>query len=198
MLSMADSNNRGNVFAIVLAAGTASRFGRTKQLEILEGRTLVGRAMGVARDACGIRTVLVAGHDSGPIIDAAGQLGYVVVNDNYKDGIGSSIATAVKAIAHVADAILLTLADQPLITAAHLESLIDAWSGDRDEIIATSFSNALGPPVLFPPNAFDTLSKLSGDVGARSLLGDEAFKVRTIEFADAAIDVDTPEDLTRL
>ena len=190
--------DRGNIFAIVLAAGTASRFGRTKQLEVLEGKTLVGRAMSIARDVCGIRTVLVAGHDSGPIIDAAGELGYVVVNDHYEDGIGGSIATAVKAIAHVAEAILLTLGDQPLITAAHLEKLIETWSGDRDEIVATSFSDALGPPVLFPPNAFGTLAKISGDVGARSLLGDEAFKVKTVGFADAAVDVDTPEDLTRL
>ena len=192
------ADNRGNVFAIVLAAGTASRFGRTKQLEILEGKTLVGRAMSVARTVCGIRSVLVVGHDSGPVVSAAGRLGYVVVNDNYEDGIGGSIATAVRAIAHVADAILLTLADQPLVTAAHLESLIDAWSGDENEIIATSFADVLGPPVLFPPGAFDTLSKITGDVGARSLLGDETFNVKTIAFANAAIDVDTPDDLTRM
>jgi molybdenum cofactor cytidylyltransferase len=189
---------RGNVFAIVLAAGTASRFGRTKQIEIVEGNTLVGHAMNVAREVCGIRTVLVVGHDSGPVIQAAGEPAYLVVNDDYEDGIGGSIATAVRAIAHVADAVLVTLADQPLITAAHLDSLIDAWSGAREEIVATSFADALGPPVLFPPNAFGKLSKLSGDVGARSLLGDEAFSVTTIDFADAAIDVDTPEDLARL
>ena len=195
---MVDADTRGDIFAIVLAAGTSSRFGRTKQLEVLEGETLVGRAMGVARTVCGIRSVLVVGHDSGPVVDAAGELGYVVVNDNYEDGIGGSIATAVRAVAHVADAILLTLADQPLVTAAHLESLIDAWSGNENEIIATSFADALGPPVLFPPGAFDSMSKLSGDVGARSLLGDETFNVKSIGFADAAIDVDTPDDLTRL
>jgi molybdenum cofactor cytidylyltransferase len=195
---MVNADKRGNVFAIVLGAGTASRFGRTKQIEIVEGNTLVGHAMNVAREVCGIRTVLVVGHDSGPVIEAAGQPAFLVVNDDYEDGIGRSIATAVRAIAHVADAVLLTLADQPLITAAHLDSLIDAWSGARDEIVATSFADALGPPVLFPPSAFGKLSRLSGDVGARSLLRDEAFSVTTIDFADAAIDVDTPEDLARL
>ena len=157
---MVGADNRGDVFAVVLAAGTASRFGRTKQLEVLEGKTLVGRAMSVARSVCGIRSVLVVGHDSGPVVDAAGELGYVVVNDHYEDGIGGSIAAAVRAVSHVADAILLTLADQPLVTAAHLESLIEAWSGDDDEIVATSFADALGPPVLFPPGAFGTLSKI--------------------------------------
>ncbi len=195
---MVDPGERGNVFAIVLAAGTASRFGRTKQLEVLEGKTMVGRAMSIARDVCGIRTVLLAGHDLGRITDVAGELGYVVVNDNYADGIGGSIATAVRSIAHAADAILLTLADQPLITAAHLEALLDEWSGTEDEIVATSFADAVGPPVLFPRAAFDTLSNLSGDVGARSLLGEDAFEVKTVAFADAGIDIDTPEDLTRL
>lgn len=195
---MVAAGGRGNVFAIVLAAGTAKRFGRTKQLEILDGDTLVGRAASIAREVCGIRTVLVVGHDGGPVMDAAGDLGYLVVNDNYADGIGGSIAAGVRGVAHVADAVLLTLADQPLITAAHLKSLIDAWSGDADEIVATAFADTVGPPVLFPPNAFAALSEISGDVGARSLLADEAFNVKTLHFADAAVDVDTPEDLTRL
>ena len=195
---MVDPDNRGNVFAIVLAAGSASRFGRTKQLEVIQGKTLVGRAMSVARDVCGIRTILVAGHESVPVIGAAGELGYAVVNDDYEAGIGGSIATAVRAIAHVADAILLTLADQPLITATHLESLLDTWSGNDDEIVATSFADALGPPVLFPPSAFDTLTEISGDVGAKSLLDAEAFNVKAVSFADAELDIDTPEDLSRL
>ena len=195
---MVDPGERGNVFAIVLAAGSARRFGRTKQLEVLEGKTLVGRAMSIARDVCGIRTVLVAGHDFDRVTNAAGELGYVVVNDNYEEGIGGSIATAVQAIAHAADAILLTLADQPLITAAHLEALLDEWSGAKDEIVATSFSDVPGPPVLFPCATFDKLSRMSGDVGARSLLRDDAFAVKTVFFTDAGIDIDTPEDLTRL
>ena len=195
---MVDPGNRGNVFAVVLAAGTAERFGRTKQLEVLEGKTLVGRAMSIARDVCGIRTLLVAGHDSVPVVEAAGELGYVVVNDDYEDGIGGSIATAARAISLVADAILLMLADQPLITTTHLEALLDVWSGKHDEIVATSFADALGPPVLFPRGAFETLSEMSGDTGARGLLEQDGFNVTTVAFADAEIDIDTPEDLGRL
>lgn len=195
---MVDADKRGDVFAVVLAAGTASRFGRSKQLQIIDGSTLVGRAMSTAHDVCGNRALLVVGHDRGRIVDAAGGLGFVVVNENYEDGIGGSIAAATIAVAHVADALLLTLADQPLVPATHLEALVDEWSGAEYEIVATSFADVLGPPVLFPRGAFTRLSKMTGEVGARSLLGDTAFDVKKVHFADAEIDIDTPDDLRRL
>ena len=187
------------MFAAVLAAGSSRRFGRSKQLEDFEGEPLVRRAAELAREVCGDRTVLVAGHESAAVIEAAGDAPrYLVVNERHADGIGGSIALVARAVSHVADAVLLLFADQPLITAAHLRSLVDNWSGDDDEIMATAFSGTEGPPVLFPRGAFSALARLSGDRGARSVLEDPRFDVRTIPFEDAAVDIDTPTDLANL
>ena len=187
------------VFAAVLAAGSSSRFGRRKQLEAFEGEPLVRRATGLAREVCGPRSILVAGHESAAVIEAAGDFPrYLVVNDHYAEGLGGSIALVAKAVSHVADAVLLLFADQPLITARHLQQLIDSWTGADDEIVATAFAGTTGPPVLFPRGAFAALGNLSGDKGAKSVLGDPTFKLQTIPFEDAAVDIDTPADLDKL
>jgi len=93
---------------------------------------------------------------------------------------------------------MVVLADQPLITTAHLDALRTSWSGATDEIVATAFDDVLGPPALFPSGCFDELAALQGDAGARQLLQDPRFTVQRIAFADAAIDIDAPEDLNRL
>ena len=187
------------MFAVVLAAGCASRYGSTKQLEVVDGKTLVRRAVELARDACGDKTVLVTGHDSATVARAAGNaVRFLVVNDRHAEGLGNSIAAAVKAVSHTADGILLLLADQPLITVSHLQALKKRWSGADDEIVATSFEGTMGPPVLFPRDTFPALAQLAGDRGARHLLKNARFTVRTIEFEDARVDIDTQTDLVAL
>lgn len=187
------------VFAVVLAAGSAKRFGATKQLEPVGGQPLVRRAADLAHEMCGNHTVLVVGHDWRAVAAAArGDGGYIVRNERHEDGLGTSISLAVRCVAHAASAILLLLADQPLITAQHLAALCDAWSGADDEIIATAFAGTMGPPVLFPRATFAELAGLKGDQGAQRLLRDGRYRTRTIVFEPAATDVDTQDDLTRL
>jgi len=187
------------VFAVVLAAGDSSRFGNTKQLQTIDGISLVERAARLASSVCGNNTLLVTGHDSAAVARSAGEAArYVIVNDRYDDGMSSSIAVATSALAHTAGGILLILADQPLITAGHLQAMLNNWSGGENEIIATTFADTSGPPVLFPSGAFPALTRLTGDQGARSVLRDPRFIVRTIQFEDAAVDIDTPRDLADL
>jgi molybdenum cofactor cytidylyltransferase len=124
--------------------------------------------------------------------------GFLIVNDNYCDGLGTSIARAVRSVQHVAQAVVVLLADQPMITADHVQALCDAWSGAEDEIVATAYANTTGAPVLFPRACFDELAALQGDAGGRHLLNDQKFQVKRVVFEPAAVDVDTPADLERL
>jgi len=193
------SQRTNKVFAVVLAAGSASRFGSSKQLAKLDGVALVQRAFSVATQACANNTVLVVGHDWQAVSEACNQApGLLVVNDHYADGLGSSIAQAVRSIRHEAAAIIILLADQVLVTGEHLAALLQTWSGDDDEIVATEFAGASGPPVLFPRACFDDLAVLEGDAGGRHLLSDPRFQVKSLPFEAAAIDIDTPDDLQNL
>lgn len=188
-----------NIFAAVLAAGRASRFGATKQLVELRGVPLVQKAVTVAAQACDDRVITVIGHDWQHVVRAMeSSAGFLVMNDNYRTGLGSSIATAARACKECADAMLLVFADQPLVTVQHLQALMDRWSGSEREIVATTFRGIQGPPVLFPRATFDALCNLRGDAGARELLRDSRFTLKSVEFEDAAIDIDTPSDLAAL
>ena len=182
-----------------MAAGRSSRFGSTKQLVDVSGEPMVRRAAIVARGVCGERVITVIGHDSAEVLEALGtDAGFVVVNDFYDLGLSGSIARGVRACAKDADAILVHLADQPLVTTVHLQSLVDAWSGRSDEIVATAYDDIRGPPVLFPRDAFDDLQKLTGDDGARALLRTNHYTIRTVRFEPAALDIDEPGDLATL
>ncbi|MDH3747934.1 MAG: nucleotidyltransferase family protein [Gammaproteobacteria bacterium] len=194
-----DASTQAKIFAVVLAAGESRRFGTTKQLATFRGEKFVHGAARIARDCCADNTVIVVGHKASEVCRATDrQCQFVLINDRYKGGLGSSIALAANALAHAADALLLILADQPLITTRHLRELIAAWSGADDNIVATQFDNVKGPPILMPTAAFSLLQTLSGDQGAKHLLENENFQLTTVRFDNARIDIDTPEDLERL
>ncbi len=187
------------VFAVLLAAGESRRFGATKQLATVSGEALVHRAARRAAEACGDLSALVAGHEAADVIAAAGShCRFLLVNERYREGLGTTVSLAARALAPVADALLIVLADQPLVPAAHLRALIDTWSGDDDEIVASGFGSSNGPPLLLPRNTFEDLKALSGDQGARDLLDDSRFRLTVVQFEAAAVDVDTRADLDAL
>ena len=188
--------SRSAIFAVVLAAGASTRFGRTKQLEKFEGVSLAAGAVRKAESVCGELSVLVTGKDWQKVADTCAPLaGYFVINRDYEQGLASSIACGVRAIAESADAMLLMLADLPLVTTEHLTSLVNAWTKSPQTIVASAFEDTLGPPIVFPKADFDALMQLSGDRGARPIIDANKDRVQAIACEEAAFDIDYPEDL---
>lgn len=184
------------LFAIVLAAGTSSRFGAVKQLQPWHGAPLVRGATALAEHACGERSMLVVGHQWRKVVAACRPLtGFIAVNDAYREGIGTSIRSGVQRVAHVADGVLVLLADQPLITRRHLDRLCARWRESPDSIVASRYSGTVGPPIVFPKRDFAALCALTGDAGARGVVARAANRVIAVEFENAAVDIDRPEDL---
>lgn len=191
--------SENNLYAVVLAGGSASRFGSTKQVALVRDRPMVAHAVTNAEALCGPRTLLVTGNAWAAVVNAADLLqGFYVVNSRFTTGLSSSIAAGIRCVRGQADAVLLLLADQPLVTPAHLEKLMAAWQQSPNSIVASAYASTLGPPVIFPARFFEDLMATSGDKGARAVLDAHRDAVIELVFEDAAIDIDTPADLARI
>ncbi len=191
--------DRHQLFAVVLAAGAATRFQTSKQLALYAGLPLVQRAVRLSEAVCPKRTVLVTGSDWQRVHDAAAPLsGFLVRNEMYGAGMGGSIACGVRSVAAAADAVMILLADQPLISTDYLRQMIVSWKASEQQIIASEYAGIAGPPAIFPARYFEQLAHLEGDSGARALLREHQQQVITIPCDAAACDIDTMDDLSEL
>lgn len=174
-----------SVVALVLAAGSSSRLGRPKQQLLFRGETLLARAV---RNASHVADQVIVVSNEPLVLDVS-----VVVNEHASEGIASSIRAGVAA-AKGASRILVTLCDQPLVTDRHLRMLLAGGS----PIVATGYRGIAGVPAVFSSRFFDELLALEGDRGARVVIEAHPDSVTVIPFEDAAVDVDTEDDVKRL
>ncbi|MGH2985790.1 MAG: nucleotidyltransferase family protein [Solirubrobacterales bacterium] len=180
---------------VVLAAGEGRRFGGPKQLAELGGRPLVEHALAAMFAVPAIeRIVVVLGAQAGRIRDHADLGGVeVVVAGDWSEGISASLRAGVAVLAE-AEAVVVLLADQPLITPQVIAAVLDRGDSRAPAARAT-FGGAPGHPVVIKRELFGDVARLEGDAGARDLL--ELAGVATVECGHlaSAHDVDTREDL---
>ncbi len=182
------------IAGMVLAAGGSTRFGSPKQLVELDGRPLLEHALATLRAVPAIgRTVVVLGCEAERVVADVDLTGAeVVVAADWREGIAASLRAGVSALAG-ADAIVITLGDQPLITPQAVAAVLDRLA-DAPAARAT-FDGAPGHPVAIRRELFDAIAQLRGDSGARDLLETSGVvAVECGELADGA-DIDEPADL---
>ena len=191
------------IAVVILAAGASTRLGTAKQLLPWKGTTLLEHYIETISELNCDDNFVVLGA-SHKLIKSKIDFNVieVLVNKDWKFGLGNSIAFGVKYILKnniVVDGILLTLADQPLIDSEYLNSLIDKFEVNNNQIIASSYSNdKKGVPVLFDKIFFEELSNLNGDKGAKTLLDKYAQNVFTLNAEQLVFDIDTKEDYEKL
>ena len=183
---------------LILAAGEASRMGEIKQnLPYLE-TTLLGHAITQAKQTQAQHVYCVLGAQEEAIKAEIKQEVSFIINEAWEEGLGASIATGVKALrSKKYNHLLIMLGDQPLMTAAYLNKLIDKAKEHPDTCVASGYKNKKGVPAIFPESYFDALEKLSGDQGAKALLNSDP-SVIALNAEDLLQDIDTPEDYERL
>jgi molybdenum cofactor cytidylyltransferase len=154
-----------------------------------------------ALDAGASRVAVVLGANAVTIAPALVELVSVtvVVNPNWKSGLASSLAIGLSAFLadDSCDAVLVTLADQPLVDGAALRRLITAFD-DEHRIVASAYDDTVGVPAVFGREHFDDLMHLTGDRGAGSWLRARQSEVTRVPLYSAAFDIDRPSDVARL
>lgn len=189
------------IAAILLAAGGGFRMGRTKQLLRIGGQSMVRRAAGAVLDADCRPVIVVTGAESAAVSAEIAELPIqTAFNSDWSRGIGSSIRAGLSA-ARAADsklaAIVLTLCDQPHLTAAVLRDLIALFTAAGKPMVACQYTGTLGPPCCFGRSMFDSLSHLGDADGAKRLLLADPSQVAVFPWPKGAQDLDTPADWER-
>lgn len=175
--------------------------GSPKQLLEFEGKTLIRRAAEALIDAGCEPVVVVLGAEVERSRDELTGIDLIVVeNTDWATGMSSSIRVGLQNLIEInaqLDAVLVTLCDQPHITAEKLKPFLNSFRTDRSPVIAAKYGDVIGVPALFSTSMFDRLMHLAGDKGARELIRSSPDAV-PIPLPEAAIDIDSLKDLESL
>ncbi|MCU4926879.1 nucleotidyltransferase family protein [Halobacteria archaeon AArc-dxtr1] len=192
------SDTTPTVAAVLLAAGTSSRYGeRNKLLATHDGAPLVRRAARTLLDARVESVTVVVGHEADHVRDALADLDVEIVhNDAYETGQASSVRVGVRAVRNRADAVLIALGDMPFVSPATVDALVASYEAGTGDALAAAHDGARGNPVLFDARFFDDLTAVDGDIGGRELLLEsEAGALVAVDDPGVRRDIDTPADL---
>jgi molybdenum cofactor cytidylyltransferase len=183
---------------IVLAAGSSSRMGRSKQLLEIDGKPLLCRCVEHALATKASQVVVVLGANEKPHRKVIEELPVDIVTNSYwKTGMGGSIKTGLNYLIQSGkelDAVILMVCDQPALTSDHLLRLIEKLEEKKKAIIASSYSDSSGVPVLFSRSFFSNLLLLDDSQGAKKILQQFPDQVEAVEFPNGSIDLDTEND----
>lgn len=185
------------IVSVVLAAGAGERFGGSKQLAKLHGRPLLEYALRASAASSVERSIVVLGARSEAILAEVDLHGAEpIVCEDWRQGQANSLRAGVRAAAG-AEAIVVTLGDQPGIRAEAIERVIEARDPEAVAVRAT-YNGLPGHPVLVEQALFEAVERLSGDAGAREILAGERVREVPCDGLGSADDVDTPEALRAL
>jgi molybdenum cofactor cytidylyltransferase len=193
------------VAVLVLAAGRSTRMGGpNKMLADAKGAPLVVHAVKAALESQAVEIVVVLGHMAEQVragieasIPGRSRLRFVT-NPDFVDGLSTSVRIGIGALSTNVDAAIVQLGDMPGVGAGLLNRLIAAFSPVEGRAICVpTVGGKRGNPVLWARRFFSEMATLSGDSGAKHLIGEHADLVCEVEMAgEAAItDIDTPEAL---
>jgi molybdenum cofactor cytidylyltransferase len=190
--------------AIILAGGSSTRMGRAKQLLPLGDSTVLEQTIANVRGAEVHEIVLVLGAAAETVRQAL-PLALLeglklVVNDDYQEGMSTSLRAGISALDHRSEAALIALGDQPFIRSQTMDQIIRAYRGDQAQIVIPSFQGRRGNPVLFDRSVFSEVMALAGDIGSRAIFGNHLEAIAKVEVQDEGIlfDIDDPDDYARL
>jgi len=187
--------------AVVLAAGSSTRFGDDKVLARIGGRTILAMVVSsIPRKL--VREVVVVVRSGRDAVATAGMAQgevRIVANKRHQTGLASSIAAGITAVDSDSSGALIMLADQPFVTTRFLTRLISAYrrNGKDGNLVATASAGLVTPPAIFPRAYFGELLALSGDQGAKTVLEahSDSLVLVSVPSKRLVADVDTMEDL---
>ena len=187
----------GGLWGLILAAGESKRMGFPKMLLTFNGRTMIENVIGNVIRSDVDNTMVVLGADRDTLIELVEKSPVkYCYNDNYKEGMLSSVKCGFRNLPSDFEAVLVFQGDQPLIFPKAVNTVIEAYRHSGKGIVIPVYKNKRGHPLLIDRKYRNEIEKLDAHEGLRSLayqFSDDVLEVET-DNSDILRDFDTYED----
>ena len=195
--------SRPQIAGLVLAAGQSRRMGKiNKLLADVDDQPMVSHAARIVTESEAKPVIAVTGHQADKVAEALRSFDLTIVhNPRYAEGISSSLQRGVAALPKEVDGVIICLGDMPKIASTVIDKLIASFNPvEQRAICIPTWHGKRGNPVLLASRFFDEIHEISGDVGARGLLGAYPELICEVEMKSDAVltDIDTPQALERI
>jgi molybdenum cofactor cytidylyltransferase len=186
---------------VILAAGMFSRREEAKQLLRPGEQTVLEQVLGNVRGSRVDEIVLVLGHAADAFEESVGTKNLkVVINEAYREGMGTSLRTGLSALSAAIDGAFIVLTDQPFVRSETLNLLIDQYWQCDAQIVIPMYKGFRGNPVLLDRSVFPEVMALHGDIGCRAIFGNHQEGIVKVPVEDVGIllDLDSKNDFEKL
>ena len=186
--------------AVLLAAGSGSRMGlKPKSLLELNGEPLIRRSARQLLDAGVTQLVVVLGHYAADIeAPLDGLPVHKVYNPDPDQGLVSSQRLGLQALSDNTDTVIMSLADQPLVTTQDIQTLLHAFAPSTQDMLFPFVNGQPGNPVLLSARA--RLEILAGESQFGCKEWRQSHAAQTLKLPTENLhfvtDLDRPEDIT--
>jgi molybdenum cofactor cytidylyltransferase len=192
------------IAAVVLAAGRSRRMAPHNKLLVADrtGKPMIARVVDNVLSSNARPVLVVTGHQSEQVQHVLGgrPVRYVHAME-YAQGLSASLRAGIAAVPEECSAAVVCLGDMPLVTGRMIDRLLSAYDRDeRRQIVLPTFRGKQGNPMLWDRRFFPEILQITGDSGARFLIGKHLEAVAEVEMADDAVlrDFDTTDSLSTL
>ncbi|MBL6457863.1 molybdopterin-binding/glycosyltransferase family 2 protein [Belnapia sp. T6] len=200
----AQAPRRGRkIAALVLAAGRSRRMAPLNKLLVADdqGMPMVARVVDNVLASRARPVVVVTGHERARVEAAlAGRAVILAHAEDYAEGLSASLKAGLAALPKDLDGVVICLGDMPLVAGPMIDRLMTAFDPEEGRaIVMPTFRGKQGNPMLWSMEFLPEMMAISGDVGARHLVGLHADRVAEVEMADDAVlrDFDTTDALRK-
>ncbi len=135
---------------VLLAAGESSRTSGMKQLYRVDNQYLINKQIKILK-SYGYDVAVVLGHNSEKILSIIDEDVRVVLNENYKEGMFSSVKTAFKTLN--TDRLIFCHIDRPMVDKELFEALINS----KDSITTAYYNGKKAPPIMIKSSMKESL-----------------------------------------
>jgi molybdenum cofactor cytidylyltransferase len=192
------------IAAIVPAAGMSTRMGQNKLFLTYNSKSLIVHAVDTLLSSEIDQVIVVVGHEAERVKESLrGKPVTIVVNPEYRDGLSTSVRAGLAAVPAEAGAIMIFLADQPLLEPADVKRLVCAFAEAKEHgksIVVPFFRGQRGNPVILDSSYKESILEVVGDVGCRRVIKRNPDRVFAVEMETNHVvrDVDTLQDYEAL